>query len=564
MPMKSKKTNDQYVGSIPRKRFITWSILLLFLISIAGGILMWNWYKPDFIKGKVRETVREKSDGLYHVHYEDLVLDEIAGSLSVFDLSLLYDSLQFVNMKLKGNAPAFLINVRIPEIQVRGVITPGILIKNELVARRLELKQPVIEIFLTGMGRDSSTPTPANEIYDQILGKLDLIGLDTLMMTGARVTISNLQTGEVDVEFNDISFFMKDVQVDSMGHVDTSRFLFSKQFTLEIEQIQWATSNQLYNFNVERVVLNSVLRRADIQSFQIEPTLGEKEYVRNFSTQKDRFDLVTGKIRLSNIDFKMLAEGKLKAENIQVDSPALRLFRDLTMNRDVKNRIGVYLQKVIEDLPLPLQLDKIILTQGLMEYKLIGEKSRQPGLVRFSNLHAVFQNVTNDPEVIRLNNIMTADLNANFLNSAPIQLNWQFYLMHPKGRFNLKGTLGPLDALRMNAITVPLAVTRIEKGKINGLDFGFRGDVFGMDGQVSMRYEDLKVSILKVDPKTGEIKENGLLKLAANIIIKNSNPKKNEPPRVELVHYKRVETRSFMNMAWKAVLTGIKQNGGLN
>jgi len=563
MDMKTIKPNSTKSDAGLQSKRIAGGILVFILTGLVAGLLWWNWYKKELIKTKVELTVHEKSQGLYKVTYDDLILDEIEGSLSIHNFSLRYDSTRIKGLALLDQPPSFLINIHIPEIHVRGVLTPKALIEMELVGRILEVKNPVIEIFETGLGKDSSASPPSQEVYKQILGNLELISIDSILATGAYINVSSLNERKPAIKMENISVSMIDVKVDSASNADTGRFLFSRQLNMEGVRLAWPSANKLYEFNLDSFTLNSKSRTADIKEFHIRTTLSEEAYVNQFPTQKDRFNLVTKNIHLVNLDVKSFFENKLFADSMIISALQFRLYRDLTMKRDRKNRLDKNLQSLLNELPVTTHLGKIIIQNGYLEYKLIGEKTQQPGTVQFSNLFTAIGNFTNDAVMIEKNKVLTVDMNARFLNQSKVNLNWKFYLGRPDGAFDLRGTLNAIDAFQLNPVSRPLAALEFVKGRVNGLQFDLSGNIYGVEGKVQLSYQDLKVKMLKLDEDTQELKKDPLTHLAANIIIRNSSAEKNGEVKVEQVNYKRDPARSFLSMTWKAVLSGIKQSMGV-
>jgi len=561
--MKTIKPNSTKRDAGLHSKRIVWVILVFILTGLGAGLLWWNWYKKELIKTKVEQTVHEKSQGLYRVTYDDLILDEIEGSLSIHNFSLRYDSARIKGLALLEQPPSFLINIHIPEIHVRGVLTPKALIEMELVGRILEVKNPVIEIFETGLGKDSSASSPSQEVYKQILGNLELISIDSILANGAYINVSSLNERKPAIKMENISVSMIDVKVDSASNADTGRFLFSRQLNMQGVRLAWPSANKLYEFNLDSFTLNSKSRTADIKEFHIRTTLSEEAYVNQFPTQKDRFNLVAKNIHLVNLDVKSFFENKLFADSMIISALQFRLYRDLTMKRDRKNRLDKNLQSLLNELPVTTHLGKIIIQHGYLEYKLIGEKTQQPGTLQFSNLFTTIGNFTNDAVMIEKNKVLTVDMNARFLNQSKVNLNWKFYLGRPDGVFDLRGTLGAIDAFQLNPVSRPLAALEFVKGRVNGLQFDLSGNIYGVEGKVQLSYQDLKVKMLKLDEDTQELKKDPLTHLAANIIIRNSSAEKNGEVKVEQVNYKRDPARSFLSMTWKAVLSGIKQSMGV-
>jgi hypothetical protein len=561
--MQAIRTKLKKVTATPTGRIIVFSILIFFIAAIAGGLWYWNTHKKAIIRNKLETAIREKSKGLYKIKYDSLEIDEIAGYLSVSNMTITYDSTRYMDLENQGKAPPILINISIPVIAISGVKTPRALIDNEVVGRKLEIKNPVINIIYTNTGKDSSRSAPTKEVYEQILGKLDLIQADTVLITGAQITTSSRRTKKTSVQIQDVSITLVDVKVDSSSNADTTRMLFAKQVGITCGKLAWSSANKLYDYSADSISISSVSRNLDIKSFRLAPTLNEEAFVKAVPTQDDRFDFLISHIQMQNINLLQLFEENFVADSMLIGAASFKIYRDLMIPRDKKNRVGSYPQQAIQKIPVSFRVGKIILSNGFVEYKERNQITRQSGKVQFYNVYAGISNFTNDENAIAVNNVMTADMSARFLNKTPLKVTWLFYLLNPNGRFDVKGSFGTMDATLLNPLTEPMGPARINKGKINGMEFSLQGQDYGMDGAIKLLYDDLNIAILEKDKDSKKLDKKGLLSFLANIVIKNSNPKKNEDARIVQVHFDRDTNRSIFHLAWKTLFKGIKETVGI-
>src|SRR5436190_216251 len=149
------------------KKTIGLSIALSLLIIVTVGVWYWNTHKKKIIRKEIEKAITKKSNGLYNVKYDSLGIDELAGYISISNMNIVYDSLKYDSLKKTGAAPSELLRINIPGISLSGVKTPRALINNEIVARKLQVINPVVEIFYTHAGKDSSRHLPQKEIYEQ-------------------------------------------------------------------------------------------------------------------------------------------------------------------------------------------------------------------------------------------------------------------------------------------------------------------------------------------------------------------------------------------------------------
>ncbi len=142
--------------------------------------------------------------------------------------------------------------------------------------------------------------------------------------------------------------------------------------------------------------------------------------------------------------------------------------------------------------------------------------------------------------------------------SIPLKGNFKFLLDSKNGDFFANGHTGSFDALKMNQVSIPMALIKINSGKINSIDFHLQGNNTSARGKFLMNYDGMKVDVLKRDKDTKKIKKRGLLSLAANMVVNNNNSGSSVTPE-----YGRDIYKSFFNLVWKTIFTGMKQTLGV-
>lgn len=555
---KLKKITATHTG-----RKIISGILFFLLVAIAAGLWYWNTHKKAIIRNKLENAVRDKSGGLYKIIFDSLEMDEVAGYLSISNMYLSCDSARCLELKKMGKEPSILLDIHIPEISVSGVKTPRALIDNEIVGRKLEIKNPVINIIYTNSGKDSSRTIPTKEVYEQILGKLHFIKADTVLIIGAQINAISQGTKKTSIHIQNIYIVLIDVKVDSTSNADTTRILFAKESSFSCSKMIWSSASKLYNYSIDSVSISSASSHLRIKNFRLAPTLNEDAFVKSLPTQDDRFDFFVSDIQIKNINLLQLFEENIIADSMLINGATLKIYRDLAIPRDKKNRLGTYPQQVIKNIPVNFRVGKVILSDCFIEYKERNNITRQSGKVQFYNTYASISNFTNDKKAIAVNNITTAVVSSKFLNKTPLKVTWQFYLLDPRGRFDVTGSMGAIDATRLNPLTEPMGPASIKKGKINGTEFNLQGHDYGMDGSVKFLYEDLRITVLEKDKGIKELDKKTFKSFIANIVIKNSNPKNNQDVRVMQVHLDRDMNRSIFYLTWKTLFKGLKETAGL-
>lgn len=550
--------------STPVGKIIFFTIVFLIIAGIAGGLIYWRYYRKQIIRNSLENTISSKTKGLYALKYDELKLDEMGGFLSVTNLRLTYDSARYAALAGQDLAPSTLLRIYIPQLTVTGVKTPRALIDKEIVGQALTLTKPEIEIIYTNAGKDSARNVPTREIYRQILGDLNLIRIDTVTIAGGTISTRNIRNKTKNIELNNTGVVLIGVAIDSAANEDTTRILFAKNVYLAAESVKWGTADGRYNFKVDSITMQSTSRDLFVKRFRMIPRSGEDAFVKSLPTQDDRFDFRFSKIRIRNIDLGQLFDENLVADTVQISAANMLIYRDLNIPRDKKNRVGTYPHQAIARIPLPIRIQTLQLFNTYVEYKEKSAITKQAGRVQFYKATATFTNLTNRKQDIEENNIMTVDINTSFMNRTPLRARWTFFLFNPQGRFNIEGSLGKINAADLNVLTEPMGPARIEEGTINGMNFNLAGNDNHLAGTVKLLYDDLKITVLGKDGDTKKIEKKTLATIAANFIVKNSNPsRRNAEPRVIQVDEPRDKNRSIFNLTWKTLFKGIRETVGI-
>jgi hypothetical protein len=550
--------------STSKGKIIISTFFLVILLAIVGAVVYWQTNKKRLIREKLESAIDKKSGGFYSIKYETMEMDEISGFLSITNLSLRYDSAQINALKDIGMVPPTLFTINVPELVIQGVQTPRALIDKEISGRKLEIKNPSIEIIYTMQGKDSARRAPTAELYRQILGNFKEISVDTVLISNASISTFNAKTKQSGVTIGNANMVLLDVHIDSVANADTSRLLFSKQAVATCEEISWKSDNKLYRYLAKNISLHSVNRTATVGAFIVDPQAGEDAFVKSLPTQDDRFDFIFNDLHFKNLDFQELMNDKLIADTLVVDAAVFNIYRDLNMPRDRKNRVGSYPHQVLAKLPAIVDIRKLILQNASLKYKERNNITKKAGEVKFHGIYATIHNLTNRKEALINDNTMNVDISCRFLNKAPFNLSWIFYLGKNNGQFKVKGSLGSIRGEDLNPITEAMGPARIERGVIKGLNFDFNGTDYQMDGTLVMKYKDLKVALLEKDKGSADWDKKSLTSFVANFFIKNSNPRDDDEDAVTVtVTNDRNTNRSIFNVTWKTMFKAISETVGM-
>jgi len=537
--------------------------LLVPLGIFAVGLIVWQFYKYKMVHRKVDDAITQKSKGLYQLHYEGLRIDEVSGTLHVKNVSIVPDTLIYQEMVREKTNPSVLISIHIPALDILGVKTPKALLQKEIEGRSIEISDPSIEIMLNDTKKDSTLHDPSKDLSKELLGKLLKIAIDSVKIVHAHVLVRKMNSGEALFKGENVSFLLAGLLIDSTVNKDSSRIFFSKNVEVGCEELILPSKDKKYRLQIRDLLFRSRENSLYVGVLKMTPQLGEAEFARSFPVQKDRYDFNLKGISLLHINRGALWRKKLEADSLVIAESSFKIFRDLSYPRDTVVKVGKYPHQQLMHLPVPMNIGKVVVVHSFIEYKEKNAKSDSAGKLQFFNVRATIGHVTNMKEVIARNNECIVSFKASLLNKIPVEARLVLLLKDPRGKFSIEGNLGAFDVVTLNPLTQPMGLARMEKGRIRKLHFDLIASDSSSDGKLLMLYEDLKVSLLKKDKEENKYDKKGLASLLVSVMMKKSNPSKGGEARTVDVHFHRILDKSFFNLIWKSIFTGIKETAGL-
>jgi hypothetical protein len=294
-----------------------------------------------------------------------------------------------------------------------------------------------------------------------------------------------------------------------------------------------------------------------IQQFAVKPRLGEKAFAKKARVQRDRYDVSLRNIKATDINFEKLANGEIDMAALSANNNSIKIYRDISNPLDSIRKVGGYPHQLLYKMKMPVRINKVTFSDSYISYKERNGLSDSSGNLFFDHSTISLANVTNHPT--GANKIMNMDVDLNLLGRVPLAVNIKFYLDKVKeGHYHVNAVANKsFNGVLLNQITMPMGLKKIEKGTVNGLSIQFMADNINAQGELTVKYEGLKISLMKRDKKGGAFDKKGIISLLANLVVKNNNPANGKLRTAEVV-YKRDEYKSFFNMIWKFAFNGLK------
>jgi len=546
-------------STINWKRIAIWTVAVLcFIISllIIGGFILQSKL-PDQLKA----IVNQETEGVYQLDFDEMDVSLLNGSIQLQNVRLIPDTVAYLKTD-SSKRSTNLFKIKASSLDISGLRVIKLILNKTVQLSTLTLNKPD---FIVMKMNDTIKVDSTKTLYEQVPkilrgAKVDLLRINDLsyMQQIKRDTIEN------GVRWSGLNLAFESISIDSLQQQGSTIFLFSKNMRVQSADMKFASSDGMYKFEVGEFRLSTKDQMIDVKGFKVIPQYPELEFTRRMAEPGDRYDFVFSKIAARKVNFSQLEkEGNLGVSNLTFENAELRVFNNKALQGRSIDKTRNFPHIAIRKLDLPLKIDTMFIKNFDIYYKELNPNSNKSGTAFFTNVYGTLHNITNDSLQLKKDSWCRTSFQANFLGKAKLLVDINMNISDKDGEFNYKGSLGRGDNRVYNKLLEPIAMVKIEDGTIRKITFDVNANRYGSTANVLMLYDNLKVSVLGKDGKV--LKKKGLLSFLANsFLVKNSNPRKEgEAPIVANISHLHPQHKSFFNLMWKSIFTGLKVNLGI-
>jgi hypothetical protein len=545
-----------------RRTPVFYVVSVLVILVIIAGLIFWQKIKYRLANRQLNSAITGKSGGLYRISYKNLIIDEVAGNISVENVHLSTDSTVYKKQSKQENEAVTRIDIRIPKLVISGIKTPKALLNKEITAHSINIESTVIELSPEKQNDKPPISNLAAAICGQVLGKLQRVKADSLVLREITFIIKDPENGQLKFKGSGFSCSLSDILIDSLHRNDSSRILFAKEIAIGCRDLSLNSKDKKYKYILSGLEYRSDQNRLHAAKILVEPQLSEAAFAASYKYSRDRYDFIIENLDMRHINRFALFSQRLMADSLILGNSSFKVFRDISNPHDSVDRTTKYPQQSLMKLPLQVNIHTVIFNRSFIEYKEKNAKSDSSGKVQFYDVHAVLSNVTNMSEYIGRDDKMRLNFQSRFLNRAAMRAELVMLLKDPNGRFTLDARMAGMNAAYLNPMIQPMALAKIDKGNIHGLSYHLDADDLRGSGKLTLLYSDLKMVLLKKDTDRNKYKSKFLPTLAARLLIKDSNPARGAT-RTSRIDYKRDKYRSIFNLMWKSMFAAVKETAGM-
>jgi hypothetical protein len=544
---------------------VTVVVSILFIVLIAILAFLVNRYWSPILASKVKEVVLKSSDSLYRADFSSAQLHVVRGSVEIFNITLKPDTSVYNRRKKQGLAPNNLVELHVKRLILSHIHPFKLYFQHKLDIDEIILYEPALNVSYQ-LNHTRDTIIKQNQTAWQKISKsLRSIHIGSIILGDVKLKYEDYSGNKVAVsELKEMDLSANDLLIDSATQTDKSRLFYCKDIIAELNNYSAKSPNGLYAYTFKHLKLSTLRSHLNIEGLTLKPINPAQFFEKS---QRDRFIVQLDSLQLNNFDFLNYHKYRtLKASNLFFSKGKVEVFGNPNHPLDKTDKIKSFPNVGLFKLNADIKIDTVSVRDISVFYTEYNAKSNQYGTISFNNTSGRFLNLTTNQQALQKNNITTVRLTSYFMNRGKLNLAVDFNLTDNNNSFNYKGSLGPMDLKFVNSAIKPLSLVKINSGTIKQFSFDIHANHTVANGKIEVLYNDLKVSILRIDTAFDDLKKKSIASLFANLfILKHDNPdKEGEVPRSVEVSYTRTPETPFFKFAWKTLLTGIKPCIGLD
>jgi len=434
-------------------------------------------------------------------------------------------------------------NIQIPSLTISDLHFKVVEDTFQLFGEELEFENPTLFIQKAKnvVVNNKETQTESKTTKEAPLP----FSLASLTIKNSAITWLNADES-VHLQIEDFNFSLKELVFNTSTFQQKIPFQFS-----DLEMQSNAIQYELNAYDLLSLNTFSIQdKELQIENLAIKTIYSKTELSRVISKERDHMDVEIPLLLLKDFHFNTLdSTFKVTASDLRLENPVLKVYRDKLVADD--NSIKPLYGKVIRDIPFPLTIDSLHVTNGSIDYEERVKADQPAGKIFFSNLNATMGNLSNTYG--KGEKRTTIDIRTTFMGESNLSINWDFDINEPDDKFHIQGELGRLNATKMNSFTKSSLRVDIT-GDIIRTYFNIYGNINRSQVDFKINYKELKVEVL--DKKD---KKNWLFSAVANIFVKKSSSNNEGTFKEANATVERNKDKSFFNYLWINITEGLKQ-----
>ena len=557
---KPKKNKYRWVKIVLAILFI----LVLFIFSISYYV---NKRVKPFIKKELKNMVKNATNGLYLIDYEDVSVNFLSRSVTIDQVKISTNDTVYQQLIAAQKAPNNRYHIKLNQIKIKSIFLLSMYFRKNVRIKNIEFTNPKVEVINKRFEFNDNPPPAIQSTYQAISKTFKSVSVGQINFINAHVKYinQNKPVEEVDSVSN-LFVTLKDWLIDKNSANDTTRMYLLKDINLYVNNYRFATPDSMYVLKINEFNLAAASGIVKIKKFEMEPRYAQGEFQKVNGYARDRFAIKMNSIVFKQINFQAyIKKREILADNMQISNGIISVSNNNSYPRIKKDRTGRFPHQLLQKFNALIRIDSIYLNSINVCYEEFNRKTQTSGRITFENTSGDIVNLTNLPKAKARNRIMRANLQSDLMGQGKLNIRFDFDLTSKTGDFAYQGELINLDLRKLNKLTKPLGLLQINKGILRRLSFDVIANENVAKGTLNFKYNNLYIALFTRNKDSVSVEKRRFLSLLVNVLVLYSdNPTVEGKYILSDINYRRIPTASFFSFIWKSLFQGIKYSVGFS
>lgn len=531
-----------------KKWGIVFGIIIILFFSINGILSV-------VISNIVNTQLDEiNSQGKLKVTIGKINFNVFSSNLNLKNVRVKPDSLFFENFKQGHIEKASTSEFVLSDLKVQGFGIYNILVNKEIYARKIIAKGLQLSLYKSDkyLKKKTSDSAKTNKTIDSIFIK----GINKIDFRS--IVFDDFEFRIIQVQSNDTLFSYKEKECEITGidliANDTieNYFEFNKaNLKVNFEEQEIKTNDGNYIIVLNKIKYDYKTSSLLISNFNMNPTTEREKLASTFKYNTEVYEFETEAIQLKGFHLdRILRTGIIKLDTVLVESPRIGIYKDQTKPFNLNKR-PKFLNQKLKALEQPINIEKVFIKNAVLNYREKHEDFKELMTLDISDFNVEISNITSLKDSLATGKDLKINLKGNICNVAPMNLDILMHYATWNNSYSFTGGIGKANFTSFNPALYPGTGVNFSAGTLNSIEFYAYGTPSGSTGRMTMLYDHLEADFANNE------KKNKGLSWVANTVLLESNPSRKGKLRVAEIEFERVPYKSFGNLLWKSVMSGM-------
>ena len=511
------------------KKAIIAVVSLLFLIVLVNIAL--NFW----IAKRLPHIINEANESPYLITYKELDISLLNRDLKATEIVLVPKS------SLNNSANKAGIYANIESLDVANFNIWDLVFSNKIHAKSLTLTKPDITII---KDRSKQAKRDKKAVRDDIVAPFSkLVYVSDVFMKNANVRMVDTDNQPILTVYN-MSFNLEEILITEETLAQKLPFSYGK-YTVICDSLFYQPS---VFYQIRGKDFKTTEQNLTVGAFEMVPQQSRKSFVKMIAREKDQFAIKGKRIVINQMKWGFNKDELfVNLDGLVLDEVDANIYRN-KMPEDDLTKKKLY-NDLLRNIPFELKVDTLFVKNSRLIYEEEVDFSKGPGILTFNKFNMFVTGIASGKNKTKMPDVKI-NVKAQFMNVAPLEVDWTFNVLDKSDGFNIKGKILNFPAERISTFTKPYVNATI-KGDLDEVYFNFSGNDDIARGDFAINYDDLKVDIFK---KKERKKKNKFLTSIANLFVKNDTKDKINAAEIEV---ERIKEKSFFNFLFRAIAEGL-------